>query len=141
MNVHKNARTTPRSRALIVHPVMHEHSSVSDVASALSVSRRTVCKWLACYRTEGLRGLAIAARLPIAARMRWRYCGKVVSTIAYSLTLQCNIKRSGLRARRKSCSRQVDFVECRRDTDRCWRKLFARADGSRKSSPIPPARR
>ena len=57
MNVHKNARTTPRSRALTVHRVMHEHSSVSDVASALSVSRRTVCKWLARHCTEGLQGL------------------------------------------------------------------------------------
>src|SRR6266850_7994314 len=37
---------------------MHEHWSVSDVASALGVSQRTVDKWLARYRTEGLQALS-----------------------------------------------------------------------------------
>jgi transposase InsO family protein len=58
MNVHKNARTTPRSRALLVHRVRQEHWPVSAVALAFGVSERTVYKWLARYRTEGASGLA-----------------------------------------------------------------------------------
>ena len=34
MNVHKNARTTPQSRALLVHRVLREHWPVSAVAIA-----------------------------------------------------------------------------------------------------------
>jgi transposase len=57
MNIHKNARTTPRSRALIVHRVLREHWPVSAVAIAFGVSERTVYKWLARYRAEGVAGL------------------------------------------------------------------------------------
>jgi len=57
MNIHKNARTTPRSRALLVHRVLQEHWPVSAVALAFGVSERTVYKWLARYRAEGLAGL------------------------------------------------------------------------------------
>jgi len=57
MNIHKNARTTPQSRALLVRRVLREHWTVSAVALAFGVSERTVYKWLARYRAEGLRGL------------------------------------------------------------------------------------
>jgi transposase InsO family protein len=57
MNMHKNARTTPQSRALLVHRVLREHWPVSAVAIAFGVSERTVYKWLARYRAEGLTGL------------------------------------------------------------------------------------
>jgi hypothetical protein len=42
MNLHKNACTTPQSRALLVHRVLREHWPVSAVASAFGVSERTV---------------------------------------------------------------------------------------------------
>jgi len=42
MNVHKNARTTPNSRALLVHRVVHQHWPVSAVAMAFGISERTV---------------------------------------------------------------------------------------------------
>ena len=57
MNIHKNARTTPQSRAVLVHRVLREHWPVSAVAIAFGVSERTVYKWLARYRAEGLAGL------------------------------------------------------------------------------------
>ena len=50
MNIHKNARTTPRSRAMLVHRVIEEHWPVSAVAIAFGVSERTVYKWLARSR-------------------------------------------------------------------------------------------
>jgi transposase InsO family protein len=75
MNIHKNARTTPRSRALMVHRVVHEHWSVSAVAIALGVSERTVYKWLARYRAEGWAGLrdrcSIAHCRPHALAPAW----------------------------------------------------------------------
>jgi transposase InsO family protein len=57
MNIHKNARTTPQSRALLVRRVLQEHWPVSAAAIAFGVSERTVYKWLARYRAEGLAGL------------------------------------------------------------------------------------
>ena len=75
MNIHKNARTTPRSRALMVHRVIQEHWPISAVAMAFGVSERTVYKWLARYRAEGLPGLldrrSIAHRLPHALAPAW----------------------------------------------------------------------
>ena len=66
MNIHKNARTTPQSRALLVHRVLQEHWPVSAVAMAYGVSERTVYKWLARYRAEGVTGLL--DRLSVAHR-------------------------------------------------------------------------
>ncbi|MBU4384893.1 MAG: helix-turn-helix domain-containing protein, partial [Proteobacteria bacterium] len=52
-NPHQNARTTFYSRALIVQRVLKEGKSVKEVAEALGVSRRTVYKWLARYKSGG----------------------------------------------------------------------------------------
>jgi transposase InsO family protein len=75
MNIHKNARTTPQSRALLVHRVLREQWPVSVVAMAFGVSERTVYKWLARYRAEGLAGLAdrrsVAHRRPHALAPAW----------------------------------------------------------------------
>jgi len=75
MNIHKNARTTPRSRALLVHRVLQEHWPVSAVAIAFGVSERTVYKWLARYRAEGHAGLcdrrSMAHRRPHALAPAW----------------------------------------------------------------------
>jgi transposase InsO family protein len=75
MNIHKNARTTPQSRALIVHRVVHEHWPVSAVAIAFGVSERTVYKWLARHRAEGAAGLgdrpSIAHCRPHALAPAW----------------------------------------------------------------------
>ena len=75
MNIHKNARTTPQSRALLVHRVVQEHWPVSAVAIAFGVSQRTVYKWLARSRAEGLPGLvdrcSRAHRRPHALAPAW----------------------------------------------------------------------
>jgi transposase len=57
MNIHKNARTTPQSRAMLVHRVLVERWPVAEVAMSAGVSTRTVYKWLARYRGEGVAGL------------------------------------------------------------------------------------
>jgi len=76
MNIHENARTTPQSRALLVHRVLREDWPVSAVAMAFGMSERTVYKWLARFHAEGLgRAWRIGARWPIAAHMPWRRRG------------------------------------------------------------------
>jgi transposase InsO family protein len=57
MDIHKNARTTPWSRAEIVKRVLEHGQPVRRVAEALAVSERTVRKWLARFGTEGEAGL------------------------------------------------------------------------------------
>jgi transposase len=70
MNIHKNARTTPQSRAMLIHRVLVERWPVAEVAMSMGVSTRTVYKWLARYRAEGGAGLqdrSSAARRHAAA--------------------------------------------------------------------------
>ena len=64
MNIHKNARTTPYSRAEIVRRVVLLRETPRAVATALGVSLRTVAKWLARYRAEGVCGLTDRSSRP-----------------------------------------------------------------------------
>jgi len=57
MHVHANARLTPAARLLLVQRVRHEGWSPTQAATAAGVSPRTVYKWLARYRDEGIAGL------------------------------------------------------------------------------------
>ena len=57
MNRHKNARTTPYGRALMVRRVRELGWSAGQAAEAAGVSVRTVRKWLARHRSEGAAGL------------------------------------------------------------------------------------
>jgi len=56
MNVHKNARLTPRGRERIVRQV-ESGQTPEAVAKAAGVCPRTVRKWVDRYRAEGLPGL------------------------------------------------------------------------------------
>lgn len=75
MNIHKNARTTPQSRALLIRRVLIERWPIAEVATSMGVSTRTVYKWLARYRNEGLGGLqdrsSVARRRPHALAPAW----------------------------------------------------------------------
>jgi transposase InsO family protein len=54
--MHKNARLTPKGRALLVRRLESGQHQV-DVAQAMGVSLRTVRKWLKRFREEGVEGL------------------------------------------------------------------------------------
>jgi transposase InsO family protein len=56
MNMHKNARLTPKGRELLIARLEDGHHP-KDVAGALGVSVRTVYTWRRRYREEGLAGL------------------------------------------------------------------------------------
>ena len=57
MNIHKNARLTPYLRVRIVERVLAKQQTPRDAAAACGVSERTIHKWLARYRSEGVAGL------------------------------------------------------------------------------------
>ncbi len=64
MNIHSNARTCPRSRALLVQRVLTEGLTPAAAAAAAGVSRRTAHKWLARFRADGPAGLQDRASVP-----------------------------------------------------------------------------
>jgi transposase-like protein len=64
MKLHRNAKTTPKARALIVQRVDVDGWSVAQTAAAFGVSERTVHKWRARHRTEGVPGLQDRSAAP-----------------------------------------------------------------------------
>src|SRR6202007_437827 len=56
MNMHKNARLTPRGRERIVREV-ESGQTPEAVAEGAGVCPRTIRKWVARYRAEGVAGL------------------------------------------------------------------------------------
>jgi transposase InsO family protein len=64
MNAHKNARTTPFGRAVMVRRVLEEGWSVPAVAATFAISTRTVRKWLGRFRSEGAAGLQNRSSAP-----------------------------------------------------------------------------
>ena len=57
MNIHKNARLTPYLRVRIVERIGAKQQTPQDAAAACGVSLRTIHKWLARHRSEGVAGL------------------------------------------------------------------------------------
>ncbi|MCH7634083.1 MAG: IS481 family transposase [Proteobacteria bacterium] len=69
MNVHKNARLTPRGRELLISRLKRgEHPQ--DVATAMGVSASTVYKWRRRHRAEGVGGLRDRSSRPNASPAR-----------------------------------------------------------------------
>lgn len=58
MDIHKNARSCPASRALLVRRVTEMKWSVAEAAEAAGLSKRSAYKWLQRFEAEGLSGLA-----------------------------------------------------------------------------------
>ena len=79
MNLHKNARTTPASRAELVRRVLGEGQPVKVVAAAFGVDVKTVYKWVERFEAEGPKGLEDRSSSP--ARLRDPTPGAVVERI------------------------------------------------------------
>lgn len=60
MDVHKNARLTPHSRAELVRRVLAEGQALRVVARGYGVSLKTARKWVARFRVEGSGGALTA---------------------------------------------------------------------------------
>ena len=63
MNIHENARLTPKGREVLVSR-LNRGERPGDVACAMGVSIRTVYKWRKRFRDEGLAGLADRSSKP-----------------------------------------------------------------------------
>jgi transposase InsO family protein len=111
MNLHKNARTTPHSRLLMVRRVLDERQPATKVAADFGVSERTVRKWLARWRAGGEPALNDRSSAParqrrllpeqvaaIAALRRQRLTSPVIARrLGLSLsTVGCVLRRLGL---------------------------------------------
>ena len=70
MKLHGNARSCPKSRALLVERVLVENWSVTAAAEAAGVSERTVWRWLRRFREEGEPGLADRSSRPHRSPMQ-----------------------------------------------------------------------
>ena len=68
MNLHQNARTTPRSRRLMIRRVLDQKQPARRVAADIGVSERTVRKWLARWRAGGEPALNDRSSAPARQR-------------------------------------------------------------------------
>ena len=64
MKIHRNAKTTPTMRALLVQRVREQQWSPSEAAAAAGISVRTTQKWLRRYRLGGPPALEDASSRP-----------------------------------------------------------------------------
>lgn len=64
MNVHKNARLTPRGREKLVEAVLIGRQPKAAVAKATGVSTHTVLKWVRRFLAEGTKGLSDRSSRP-----------------------------------------------------------------------------
>ena len=70
MNLHRNARLTPKGRAILVRRMVEEGLRAEEAAQASGVSVRTAYKWLARYRSQGLGGLQDRSSRPHHSPLR-----------------------------------------------------------------------
>ena len=112
MTLHRNARTCPRSRRLLVDRVLAEGWSLAAAAEAAGVSERTAWKWVDRYRREGGVGLddrsstpkRVPSRTPadreelIVALRELRFTGpEIAETLGMPLsTVGAVLSRNGL---------------------------------------------
>jgi len=101
MKLHRNAKTTPAMRQLIVTRVRDGHWPVSQAAAAAGVSGRTAYKWLRRYRLEGRAALEDRSSRPV--RQPRRTAGATVAAIvavrqhratAWQIAQQLGVPRS-----------------------------------------------
>src|SRR6185437_15833709 len=64
MNIHQNARLTPRSRAELVRRALVEGQAPMAVATAMGVTAKTVRKWVERFASEGRDGLVERSSRP-----------------------------------------------------------------------------
>ena len=70
MDIHKNARSCPASRALLVERVLSGGVAVADAALAIGLSERRARSWIKRYREEGTAGLLDRSSRPRRLRRK-----------------------------------------------------------------------
>ena len=113
MKAHRNARTTPYSRALIVRRVRQEGRSVQEAAAELGISRQTVWKWLRRFEAAAAELAQLTDetscrvfRLYLAGTAYEFQCGRV--NLHQSLLVKPNGGRSGVPLTRRDWYRSEE---------------------------------
>jgi transposase InsO family protein len=112
MDIHKNARLTPHSRAEMVRRVLVEGQTPEAVATAFGVCPKTARKWVGRFQTEGEAGLQDRSSRPhrlhrptppetisrIATLRRQRWTGEQIGkeVVCSPATVSRILKRLGL---------------------------------------------
>ncbi len=112
MNVHKNARLTPHSRAELVRRVLVAGQTPASVATAMGVTSKTVSKWIERFAAVGTAGLVdrssrphrlyrptpavTAQQIEVLRRQRWTGKQIAKATGVSSATVSRVLKRLGL---------------------------------------------
>jgi transposase InsO family protein len=126
MKLHGNARTCPNSRRLLVARVCEESWSVAEAAQAAGVSERTVYRWLARWRQEGVEGLRDRSSAP--RRIPHRTAADRVQAIA------------ALRRLRMTAAEIAEVLGMALSTVSAVLKRIGLGKRSRLSPPEPPNR-
>ena len=122
MNLHRNARTTPASRAKMVCRVLNDGQTPKAVATAFGVEVKTVKKWVERFLAEGPAGLEDRSSRPkrlrnptppeaverIIALRRERFTGQQIA--AQSGTSPATVSRI-LRAAKLSRTKDLEPAE------------------------------
>jgi transposase InsO family protein len=111
MNMHKNARLTPLGRERVVRAVLSGQAPVA-AARAAGVCPRTVRKWVARFKTEGVEGLedrssrphrlyrptpaAVVERVEALRRQRWTGTQIALEVGVSPATVSRILRRRGL---------------------------------------------
>jgi transposase len=66
MDVHNNARLTPRGREAMVRAVVDHGLTRAEAARRFQTSAKTVGKWVERFRTEGVAGLQDRSSRPLS---------------------------------------------------------------------------
>jgi transposase InsO family protein len=66
MDVHQNARLTPRGREAMVRAVVDHGCTKAEAAQRFNTSAKTVAKWVRRFRAEGLGGLGDRSSRPLS---------------------------------------------------------------------------
>jgi transposase InsO family protein len=112
MDIHKNARLTPHSRAELVRRVLEDRQTPMAVATAFGVCCKTVRKWVERFQLEGAEGLqdrssrphrlrqatprAVVERIEALRRQRWTGQQIAAAVAASPATVSRVLKRLGL---------------------------------------------
>ena len=67
MDVHNNARLTPRGREAMVRAVVDQGLTKAEAARRFNTSAKTVTKWVQRFRTEGASGLHDRSSRPLSS--------------------------------------------------------------------------
>ena len=126
MKLHRNARTCPKSRKLLVERILEQNWSLTDAAAAAGVSERTAGKWVARFKAEGEQGLFDRSSAP--KRIPHRTPAERIESI------------KALRRLRMTAAEIAEALAMALSTVSAWLKRVGLGKRSRLEPPEPPNR-